>query len=136
MGGPKSSKAPGRKLQYTTPNNIKECDVSHFLEHINAMPDNDNPECFGLNQDADLAYQLKETTEMLNVLLEIRPKEGGGGEGKSVDEIVKDTVNDFLSKMPPVYDLKQVRDQVNRLGGPPKLIAHGKAAKGLDVPLN
>jgi len=44
--------------------------------------------------------------EMLDVLLEIRPKEGGGGEGKSVDEQVKDTVNDFLSKMPPIYDLK------------------------------
>lgn len=43
---------------------------------------------------------------MLDVLLEIRPKEGGGGEGKSVDEQVKDLVNDFLSKMPPIYDLK------------------------------
>lgn len=73
---------------------------------------------------------------MLDVLLEIRPKEGGGGEGKSVDEQVKDTVNDFLSKMPPIYDLKNVRDSVNKLGGPPKLLAKGKQAKGLDVPLN
>ena len=73
---------------------------------------------------------------MLDVLIEIRPKEGGEGEGKSVDELVKDTVNDFLSKMPNVYDIKQVRDAVLKLGGPAKLMANGRAAKGLDVPLN
>jgi dynein heavy chain len=95
-----------KKLLYQTPNNIRECEIPHFLEHIKQLPDEDNPECFGLNQDADLAFQLKETFEMLDVLLEIRPKEGGGGEGKSVDEQVKDTVNDFLSKMPPIYDVR------------------------------
>jgi dynein heavy chain len=136
LKGPKGSKQPGKKLQYQTPANIKECDVSHFLEHINAMPDNDNPECFGLNQDADLAFQLKETREMLAVLMDIRPKEGGGGEGKSMDDIVKDTVNDFISKMPPAYNLKLVREQVNKLAGPSKLVKGGKPCRGLDVPLN
>ncbi len=73
---------------------------------------------------------------MLDVLMEIRPKEGGSGDGKSMDDIVKDSVNDFISKLPPAYDLKQVREQVNKLGGPPKLQAGGKPAKGMDVPLN
>lgn len=45
---------------------------------------------------------------MLSVILGTRPKEGGGGDGKSMDEIVKDLVNDFLSKMPVDYDIKQV----------------------------
>lgn len=135
LRGPKGTKET-KRLHYTTPANIKDCDISHFLEHIKGMEDNDNPECFGLNQDADLAYQLKETSEMLNVLLEIRPKEGGGGEGKSPDDIVKETVQEFLSKMPPVYNLKQVRENVNKLQGPSKLQSGGKTARGLDVPLN
>lgn len=29
---------------------------------------------------------------MIDTLMEIRPKEGGGGEGKSPDEVVKETV--------------------------------------------
>jgi len=58
---------------------------------------------------------------MIDVLMDIRPKDSGGGDGKTMDEIVKDIANDFLSKMPPVYDLKQVREQVNRLAGPSKL---------------
>lgn len=45
-----------KKLLYQTPNNIRECEIPHFLEHIKSLPDEDNPECFGLNQDADLAY--------------------------------------------------------------------------------
>jgi dynein heavy chain len=109
LKGPKGSKE-SKKLVYQTPANIKECDISHFLDHILAMEDIDSPECFGLNVDADLAYQLKETNEMLDVLMDIRPKEGGGGEGKSMDDIVKDSVNDFISKMPPPYNLKQVRE--------------------------
>jgi len=38
--------------------------------------------------------------------METRPKEGGSDEGKSTDDIVKDSVNDFLSKMPVDYDMK------------------------------
>lgn len=45
-----------KKLLYQTPNNIRECEIPHFLEHIKQLPDEDNPECFGLNQDADLAF--------------------------------------------------------------------------------
>ena len=68
--------------------------------------------------------------------METRPKEGGSDEGKSTDDIVKESVNDFLSKMPLDYDIKQVREQLKKLGGPSKLVIGGKAAKGLDVPLN
>ena len=38
-----------KKLLYQTPNNIRECEIPHFLEHIKSLPDEDNPECFGLN---------------------------------------------------------------------------------------
>lgn len=38
--------------------------------------------------------------------------------------------------MPPVYNLKQVREMVNKLQGPSKLTHGGKTARGLDVPLN
>jgi len=47
---------------------------------------------------------------MLETILETRPKEGGGGDGKSMDEIVKDLVNDFLSKMPVDYEMKIVTE--------------------------
>jgi len=118
------------------PGPIKDADLQQFQAHIRNMEDNDNPEVFGLNQDADLAYQLKESNEMINTIMETRPKEGGSDEGKSTDDIVKDSVNDFLSKMPVDYDLRQVREQLKKLGGPSKLTVAGKPAKGLDVPLN
>jgi len=76
----------------------------------------------------------------MNTILETRPKEGGGGGGKTTNEIVKDTVNDFLSKMPIDYDIQTVRENILKMGGPPKLTtttaAGSKPSKGLDVPLN
>lgn len=73
---------------------------------------------------------------MLTTILETRPKEGGGGDGKSMDEMVKDMVNDFLSKMPVDYDVKQVKENIDKMGGPSKLTVNGKPARGPDVPLN
>ena len=93
-------------IKYQVPGPIKDADLQQFQAHIRNMEDNDNPEVFGLNQDADLAYQLKESNEMINTIMETRPKEGGSDEGKSTDDIVKDSVNDFLSKMPVDYDMK------------------------------
>ena len=135
----KKMRGQGRQqesIKYQVPGPIKDADLQQFQAHIRNMEDNDNPEVFGLNQDADLAYQLKESNEMINTIMETRPKEGGSDEGKSTDDIVKDSVNDFLSKMPVDYDLRQVREQLKKLGGPSKLTVAGKPAKGLDVPLN
>jgi dynein heavy chain len=47
---------------------------------------------------------------MLGTILDTRPKEGGGEGGKSMDDIVKDLVNDFLSKMPVDYEMKIVTE--------------------------
>ena len=53
---------------------------------MSKLDENDNPEVFGLNQDADLAYQLKESKAMINMILETRPKEQTVGEGQSVED--------------------------------------------------
>jgi len=34
---------------------------SKFMEYIATMPEKDNPLIFGLNQNADLTYRLKES---------------------------------------------------------------------------
>ncbi len=65
------------------------------------MPEKDNPLIFGLNGNADLTYRLKESTEMIQTMIETQPKEGGGGSGKSRDEEVKEKIQDELIKILP-----------------------------------
>jgi len=41
-----------------------------FMEYIDEMPASDNPPIFGLHPNADLTFSLKESTEMINTLLD------------------------------------------------------------------
>lgn len=86
---------------------------------------------FGLHSNADLTFRLKESTEMINTIMETRPKDGGSGGGKSREEIVKDKSKELLSKLPPDYNENEVREKIKRLAGP-KLLND----RGMTVPLN
>lgn len=47
---------------------------------------------------------------MMGTIMDTMPKDSGGGEdGKSLDDIVKDLCNNYLGQMPPDFDIKDVR---------------------------
>lgn len=50
------------------------------------MPEKDNPLIFGLHPNADLTFRLKESTEMINTLIDTQPKEAGAGSGMSKED--------------------------------------------------
>lgn len=67
------------------------------------MPGNDTPAIFGLHPNADLTFRLKESNEMIDTLLDIQPKDaGGGGSGKTREEEVKDKLQKDLIPMLPI----------------------------------
>lgn len=91
----------------------------------------DNPEVFGLHPNADLTFRMKESLEMMNTLQETRPKDTGGSSSVSLDEIVQEKSRDMRSKLPPDYNLDEVRDAIKKIQGP-----RGLNDKGMQVPLN
>jgi dynein heavy chain len=66
------------------------------------LPEKDNPLIFGLNPNADLTYRLKESTEMINTLVDTQPKEAAGAGGKSREEEVKDKLEKELLPTLPI----------------------------------
>ena len=78
----------------------------------------DNPEVFGLHVNADITFRLKESLEMINTIMETRPKESNMGGGKTREEIVQEKAKDLLTKLPPDYIDLEVRDAVRKLTGP------------------
>lgn len=56
---------------------------------------------------------------MIDTVTDTRPKESSAGGGKTREEIVADKAADFLSKMPPDYNMADVREMVKKLA-PPK----------------
>jgi dynein heavy chain len=106
-------------------------EITKFLEYIDLVPNVDSPEVFGLHPNADLTFRRKESKEMMDTILETRPKDSGGGGGKSRSDIVKDQAREYLQRLPPDYVDLEVRRIVRELGGP-----RGSTEKGMTVPLN
>ena len=65
--------------------------------------------------------------------METRPKDSSSGGGKSREEVVQDKAKELLSKLPPDYNLNEVKEQIGKLSGPKLFPA---SEKGTNIPLN
>jgi dynein heavy chain len=92
-------------------------EIDHFRRYIETLPLVDDPEIFGLHSNADLAYRSAQTKVTLDTILDIQPKEGGGGGGLTREEIVLKMVEDLQSKLPPDYRSDDVVQGIKALGG-------------------
>jgi len=90
-----------------------------FLEYISKMPGKDGPPILGLHPNADLTFRLKESVEMISVLLDIQPKDSGGGSGKSREEEVKEKLEkELLPMLPADFIILDVIERLKNLRGP------------------
>ncbi|KAJ3342024.1 Dynein heavy chain 7, axonemal [Gonapodya sp. JEL0774] len=78
-----------------------------YLQFIKALPLSQNPEVFGLHENADIAKDLKESNEMVSSILLTQSRAGGGSSsgGKSQDQVLSDLASDIMSKLPPEFDV-------------------------------
>lgn len=111
-----------------------------YTDYINSLPTNDTPEVFGLHSNADISYQINTAkgkwaelkhawnvwnyvftldqpfSGILDTILSVQPKEGGGGGGETRESIVYQLADDMLRKLPPKYVQFEVRETLQRLG--------------------
>jgi len=73
-------------------------------EYLSKLPDVDDPEVFGMHDNANTAFNRAESLSCMATLLSLQPRESGGGGGKSSDEIVLELSDDILSKVPDILN--------------------------------
>jgi dynein heavy chain len=104
------------------------------LEAINKFKSKDIPAVFGLNNNADLTFRMKESTAMITTLLETMPKDAGGGSGKSLNQEVQEKVEkDYAPMLPADIVWLDVVERLKALRGPRGLGEPGNYDK---LPLN
>uniref|UniRef100_A0A4W3JW30 Dynein axonemal heavy chain 6 n=1 Tax=Callorhinchus milii TaxID=7868 RepID=A0A4W3JW30_CALMI len=92
-----------------------------FREYVEILPLIDDPEIFGMHENANLSFQRQETNTMINTILEVQPRSSAQGTGKSSDEIINEVADSILSKLPEKLDLEVgleslfVKDAMGRL---------------------
>eukprot|EP00392_Amoebophrya_sp_AT5.2_P010587 g10652.t1 len=74
--------------------------VETFRDYAEKLPLTEQPEVFGMHENANISYLQMEAEKTLNVILEIQPREAGGGGAKSPEEIVLEIVQDQKTRVP------------------------------------
>ncbi|KAF7265346.1 hypothetical protein GWI33_021235 [Rhynchophorus ferrugineus] len=87
-----------------------------YIDYINGLPATDTPEVFGLHSNADITYQINTAKAILDTILSVQPKEGGGGGGETRESVVYSLAEDMLDKLPNLYNSFEVKEALNRMG--------------------
>jgi len=103
--------SPGYKV-------MKFGNLPQYHEAIETMKDEDHPNVFGMHGNADLTYRTKITKEMLETIVDVQPKDSGGGDGGPTrDEVVLAQSARMLKDMPAAYNPVTVKKQIEKLNG-------------------
>ena len=117
-------------FSYDVPRSNK---LSEIINGIHNYPEKDRPELFGLHNLADLSYRMKESKEMLGTLIDTQPKESSIGQGKSMEDVVKDKlINEMIPQLPKDYSEIESKELIRKMRGPKGMTEK----KGFEVPLN
>jgi len=80
---------------------------SDYIEYIKTLPPITGPEIFGLHENAEITTAMNESSELLDSVLSIQPRETGGA-GKSSEQIMKEIVCLIEEKTPKQFDYEEV----------------------------
>lgn len=83
--------------------------VDEYKKIAMDFPSIDEPEIFGLNENAEIVYQLHESSFINDNLIMLMPKSGGGGGGKSSSEVVMEKLINFIFETPMKIDRRENR---------------------------
>merc|ERR1711881_219035 len=90
--------------------------TEEVMHAIDTLPLTDTPEVFGLHQNADITYQTNSATTILDTILNIQPKDSGGGGGETRETVVYRQAEEMLEKLPPDYVAHEVKARLIKMG--------------------
>merc|ERR1719324_244418 len=85
---------------YGCPKTTSTMKVEDWRQYVDSLPLGENPEVFGMHDNANISFQQQESDKILEVVLSIQPRESGGGGGKSPEEIVSEMAVDQTERVP------------------------------------
>eukprot|EP01029_Cantina_marsupialis_P005813 TRINITY_DN1630_c1_g1_i2.p1 TRINITY_DN1630_c1_g1~~TRINITY_DN1630_c1_g1_i2.p1 ORF type:complete len:2520 (+),score=925.36 TRINITY_DN1630_c1_g1_i2:475-7560(+) len=82
-------------------------ELDNYKEYIKQLPFVDQPEVFGLHENANITCAIQESNSLLECALSLQPR-ASGGSGKSWEESLNDLSKDILTKLPEPFDIEKV----------------------------
>jgi len=79
-----------------------------YLDYIDALPINPEPEAFGMHANAAITCAQAETYDTFAIMLSLQPRVAGGT-GKSREELISDQAAEIKARMPPLYECDAIQ---------------------------
>mmetsp|Transcript_44339 Transcript_44339/g.86753 ORF Transcript_44339/g.86753 Transcript_44339/m.86753 type:complete len:4144 (+) Transcript_44339:98-12529(+) len=103
--------------------------LDDYKSYVDSLPANEDPEIFGMHENANITFQNKETNAILSTALDLQPREMGSEGGQTPDEIVAQLAQEFAEKCPDFLKEVQLVTGEEEGASPPKT----PAAEGEEV---
>uniref|UniRef100_A0A3B4H632 Dynein heavy chain C-terminal domain-containing protein n=1 Tax=Pundamilia nyererei TaxID=303518 RepID=A0A3B4H632_9CICH len=84
-----------------------ELEQYKYIENLTII---DDPEIFGMHENANLAFQRQETITLINTILDVNPRSSAQQGAKSNDDIVCELGELILAKLPERLDMDEAID--------------------------
>ncbi|RHY82455.1 hypothetical protein DYB31_012048 [Aphanomyces astaci] len=78
--------------------------LAHYLNYIDSLPLNPDPEVFGMHENANITRAIAETFKNFDIVLSLQPRMSAGG-GQSREMIIEMQAKEIEDKLPPMYDI-------------------------------
>jgi len=91
--------------------------LGEYRDVLEALPNVESPEVFGLHPNADITYQSTMARDVLGTIVDIQPKDSSAGAGESRESVVQRMCNEFLEKLPADFVPHEVKTRLKKMGG-------------------
>ncbi|CAJ1374899.1 unnamed protein product [Effrenium voratum] len=85
---------------YRCPDNSDTADIESWRKFVASFPLSEQPEVFGMHDNANISFMSQESEKVLNTVLSIQPREAGGTGGKSSEEVVLELSAEQEGRLP------------------------------------
>lgn len=85
----------------------QEGDLQSYRDYASKLPRYDMTEVFGLHENAEISSALLETDFITSNILSLLPRTVSGAGGASAEDMIKEKIDNLLSKLPPDFDTKE-----------------------------
>lgn len=76
-----------------------------YISYIKSLPLIQNPEVFGMHENADISKDLAETNLLIETVILTQGRQGKSGSGKTQEEITAEIASGILASLPPDFDI-------------------------------
>jgi dynein heavy chain len=93
------------KVDYSIP---RDGPIDNYIAAIEALPDVNTPEVFGLHPNAEINYYSNATKELWSCLIEMQPRTGDTGASGKREQIVSNIAQSILENVPSPFDVVMI----------------------------